>query len=86
MLELHSPLTKAPLFVDLVVEWEQLLGISKPVRGRRSETHITVNLEVCDVPQDTLRDFLRQLAFGQEIWQNYLIVNGKPSVYLLAMG
>ena len=85
MLELHSPLTKAPLFVNLVVKWEQLLGISKPVQGKRSETYIAVSLEVYGVPPDTFGDFLYQLASGQGIEQCHLIVGGEPSMYLLAM-
>ena len=85
MLELHLPLTKAPLFVDPVVEREQLLSISKPVRERRSETHIAVGLEACDVPLDTLGDSLCQLAFGLETRKFHLIVGREPPVYLLAM-
>jgi len=83
-LELHSPVAKAPLIANSVVKREQLTGISGPVGGRLA-THVTVILEVSDVPLDTVRDFLGQFSFGHWIWRNLVVLGRELLVFLLAM-
>jgi len=85
MLELHFPLTKAPLFANPVVKREQLSGISEPVQGKRIPTHITIIPEVPDMPLDTLGDFLGQFAFGNGIWRNLVVLGRELPVSLSAM-
>ena len=55
--ELHSPLSKAPLFASLVIEREQLPGVSASVRDTVLPTYFAIILEVYNMPQDALGDF-----------------------------
>ena len=85
VLELHLPLPETPLFVNLVVEWEQLPGVSELIRGRRSETHIAVFFEVINVPSDTLRDLVDQLTFRHRTRVSFVVPGGELFMYLSAM-
>lgn len=63
--ERHFPLSKTPLFADPSVEREQLPEIvNEPVWEERSQTHITVSLELFNIPLDAFGNFLDQLALG----------------------
>lgn len=88
ILENHFPLPKLPLAITLVVniEWEQLPDVRESARGRRSETYITVDHEVSDVPQDTFGDFLGQFTSGHGSWRVFVVLGGELSVRLLVMG
>ena len=44
--EPHSPVFKAPLLANPVVEWEQLLDVSEPHTEGGLPTHATVGLEI----------------------------------------
>ena len=50
VLELHSSLSKAPLFASPFVKRKQLPGVSEPTRDMRSPTYFAISLEVCDMP------------------------------------
>ena len=56
--ELRSPLSKAPLFVVLIIEREQLSNVSELLSERRLLTYIAMVIEICDIPPNALGDFL----------------------------
>ena len=82
--ELHSPLPKAPLLANSVIEWEQLLDVSEPVRKGGLPTYDAVGLEICYMPQDTLGDLLDQLTFGHRVGWILVIFGGELPARFLA--
>lgn len=78
-------MSESPLFANQAVKREELHGVSEPVPVTGPEAHITVTLEVRDVPLDSLRDLLDQLTFGHRLWHRLVVPSSELPVYLLPL-
>ena len=78
-------MTKAPPRINQVApEREELHSVSGPMPGiRLPGAHVTVLLEVRDVPVDSLRDLLDQLALAYRVWPRLVVLGSELSTHLL---